>query len=144
MSEMLKILKCCGNVTHLSLPALDDSNSRKPDEELKEALQKMEHLTSLSVHCYGSFLPYITLIVPLKELTIHSAVIYPSFSTLLKYYPKANSKESGFKGSIEKWVANGFSPQNLNIIVDSSSQYEGQAYCRKFLLASWARWNYSV
>ena len=120
MSEVLKILQYCSNVTHLSLPALDHSNSHDPDEELKETVQKMKHLiitsNSLSVHCHGTFLPYLTLTVPLKELTIH-ATIYSSLGSLTIIILH-NEEDS--KGSIEKWVANGFSPQNLNIVLDSS------------------------
>ena len=111
MSEVLKILQYCSNVTHLSLPVLDHPISHDPDEELKEAVQKMEHLTSLSIHCHDSFLPYLTLTAPLKELTIHAA----NLGSHALLYRKGDSK-----GSIEKWVANGFSPQNLNIVLDSS------------------------
>ena len=136
MSEMLKILQYCGNVTHLTLPALDHSNSHDPDKQLKEAVQKMEHLTSLSVHCHGSFLPYLTLTVPLKELTIYAAISSSGSLTVLH-------REEDSKRSIEKWVANGFSPQNLNIILDSS-WYSAQIFYREFLLASWARWNSQI
>ena len=138
MSEVLKILQYCSNVTHLSLPPLDHSNSHDPDEELKEAVQKMEHLTSLSVHCHSVFLPYLTLTVPLKELTIHAAIYSSSSGSLTILHHKEDSK-----GSIEKWVANGFSPQNLNIVLDSS-WYSAQAFYREFLLASWARWNSQI
>ena len=76
MSEVLKILQCCGNVTHLSLPALaHDHSSHDPDEELKEIIQKMAHLTLLSVHYYRSFKPYLTLMVPLKQLTIYAHLL---------------------------------------------------------------------
>ena len=143
MSEVLKILQCCSNVTHLSLPALDHLNHRcsiphYPDEELKEAVQKMEQLTSLNVHCYDSFLPFLTLTVPLKELTIHAAIYNNS---LYKSLTIDCSQKA--MGSIEKWVANGFSPQILNIVLDIS-WYSEQVCYREFLLASWARWNSQV
>ena len=200
MSEVVKILQYCGNVTHLSLPAVDYSIShgddldeelkpvirkmvhlvvsnayyhhsfqptlklsskeyRKfsqycgdvaqlpdldsiprgddPDEELSEAIQKMEHLAVLNVHCHGSFQPYLTLKIPLKELTIHAA-IYSSLRSLTIVY-----REKDSKGSIERWVENGFSPPNLNIVLDSS-WYSAQAWYREFLLAAWARWNSQV
>ena len=138
-SEVLKILQCCGNVTHLSLPALDHSTSScDPGHDLKKVIQKMKHLTSLNVHCRGSFRPYLTLTVPLKELTIY-AVICSSWGPLAK---PLHRKED-FKRSIEKWVTIGFSPQNLNIILDSS-WYSAQIFYREFLLASWTRWNSKI
>ena len=47
MSEVLKILQYCGNVTHLSLPALAYAYSHDPDEKLNKVMQKTEYLTSL-------------------------------------------------------------------------------------------------
>ena len=139
MSEVLKILQYCGNVTHLSLPALDHSNSHNPDEKLKKVIQKMKKITSLNVCCHSaSFLPCLTLTLPLKELTIHTA-IYSSWGPLaIPIHCKKDSKRN-----IKKWVANGFSPQNLNIILDSS-WYSAQVFYREFLLASWARWNSQI
>ena len=94
MSEMLKILQYCNNVMHLNLPALDHSNSHDPDEESKGAVQKIKHLTSLS---YCSFLPYLTLTVPLKELTIH-APIYSLFGSLtIKHREAMESIKSGWQ-----------------------------------------------
>ena len=137
MSEVLKILQCCGNVTHLSLPALaHDHSSHDPDEELKEVIQKMEHLTSLSVHCYHSFKPYLTLMVPLKQLTIHAVISSSGSLTIIH-------RREDSEGSIEKWVANGFCPQNLNIVLDSS-WYSALGFYREFLLASWMRWNSQI
>ena len=94
MSEVLKILQYCSNVTHLSLPVLDHPISHDPDKELKEAVQKMEHLTSLSVHCHGSFLPYFTLTVPLKELTIHAVSYSSSSGSLAILHREEDSQEN--------------------------------------------------
>ena len=143
MSEVLKILQYCSNVTHLSLPVLDHPISHDPDEELKEAIQKMEHLTSLSVHCHGSFLPYLTLTVPLKELTIHTTMY--SLSGSLTILHREESCLSSISYYIKWLVENGFSPQNLNIVLDSS--YDSTwAFDRETfkLLAFWATWNSQI
>ena len=64
---------------------------------------------------------------------------FPHRDHLLYYIVKRILREV----RIEKWVANGFSPQNLNIILDSS-WYSAQIFYREFLLASWARWNSQI
>jgi len=55
ISEMMKMLQCCNNVTHLILPALDHLNSpfdSHEDEQLMKVIQEMKHLKVLNIHCY--------------------------------------------------------------------------------------------
>ena len=139
MSQMVKILQYCDNVTHLCLPAIDHTNAhgRDPDEALIEAIQKLEDLAVLNVHCHGSFQPYLTLKIPLKELTIHAAIYDESRERTILHRKDESQK------SIEKWVTNGFSPPNLNIVLDSS-WYSALIWYREYLLATWARWNTQI
>ena len=61
-SEVAKVLQYCRNVTHLSLPALDDVGSRDDsDRQLQKAIQKLKHLKVLQIHCDSTFQPYLNL-----------------------------------------------------------------------------------
>ena len=101
ISEMAKILHYCSNLTHLSLPVLDCSESlNDPDDQLWEAIQGMEYLEVLKVFCCGSYQPYLKLKMALKELTVHTVIC----------------SEKDIKG-FQNWMINGFNLPDINIIV---------------------------
>lgn len=121
MSEMAKMLQCCRNLTHLSLPAL---NSPHGDEQLKEAIQEMKYLEVLSIHCYDSFQPYFNLRIKLKELTIHTLIPSNKYIEIT-----------------EEWS---FDPPNLNIVILNGSMHSTLIKFREFLLSAWLRWNSQI
>ena len=131
MSEMASLLQYCCNLTHLSLSAVDHSVSSRVgevlEEQLRETIQKMKYLEVLNIHCYGSYQPYLTLKMGLKELTVYAVI----------------RSEEDIKAS-QNWMRNGFSPPNLNIVVLDGSIYSTLIRFRKFLLPAWARWNSQI
>ena len=127
ISEMAKILKYCSNLTHLSLPVLDYSESlNDPDDQLWEAIQRMKCLEVLKVFCCSSYQPYLKLKMALRELTVHT-VIY----------------DKDIKG-FQNWMMNGFNPPNLNVTVLNGSIYSAVRRLREFLLDAWPNWNVQV
>ena len=132
------MLHYCSNLTHLSLPVLDHSKSLidgadGPDDQLREAIQRMKSLEVLKVYCCSSCQPYLDLKMALKELTVHTVI---------------NSEED-IKG-FQNWMINGFNPPNLNVIVLNRSIYSAMMNdsvmirLREFLLAAWPKWNVQV
>ena len=130
ISEMAKILHYCSNLTHLSLPVLDYSESlNDPDDQLWEAIQQMKYLEVLKVYCCSSYQPYLKLKMALKELTVNTVI-------------RSEKNMEGF----QNWMMNGFKPPNLNIIILNSSinTYSALIMLREFLLAAWPKWNVRV
>ena len=128
ISEMAKILHYCSNLTHLSLPVLDYSESlNDPDNQLWEAIQRMKYLEVLKVYCCSSYQPYLKLKMALKELTVYTVI---------------DSVED-IKG-FQNWMMNSFNPPNLNIILLNSSIYPTMNRLREFLLDAWPKWNVQV
>ena len=127
-SEMAKILHYCSNLTHLSLPVLDYSESlNDPDDQLGEAIQQMKYLEALKVYCCSSYQPYLKLKIALKGLTVHTVI-------------RSEKDIHGF----QNWMMNGFKPPNLNIIVLNGSMYPAMIMLREFLLAAWPKWNVRI
>ena len=128
ISEMEKILHYCSNLTHLSLPVLDYSESlNDPDDQLWEAIQRMKYLKVLKVCCCSSYQPYLKLKIALRELTVNTMI----------------DSEKDIKG-FQNWMMNGFNPPNLNIILLNGSIYPAMIRLREFLLAAWPKWNIQV
>ena len=130
--EMAKMLRYCSNLTHLSLPVLDHSKSLngggdRPDDQLREAIQRMKYLEVLKVYCCSSYQPYLALKMALKELTVHTII----------------HSEEDVKG-FQMWMMNGFNPPNLNVIVPNGNIYSPMIMLRKFLLGTWPKWNVRV
>ena len=127
MSEMVKMLQYCNNVTHLNLPALDHWSSHS-DAQLRERIQQMKHLEVLTVHCRaGSFQPYLNLKTTLKELTICTVI---------------QSKEDIH--TFKDWKMNEFTPPNLNIIVLTGSMCSTLAKFKEYLVTTWSVWNSQI
>ena len=129
VSEMAKMLYCCSNLTHLSLPVLDHSKNLNgggdgPDDQLREAIQRMNYLEVLKVYCCSSCQPYLGLKMALKELTVHTVI----------------HSEEDVKG----WMMNGFNPPNLNVIVLNGSIYSAMIRLRQYLMRTWPNWNVQV
>ena len=124
MSEMVKILQYCSNLTHLNLPGLSFCRDES-DVLLKEAIREMRHLEVLKIHCpwHRSLWQYLNLNVPLQELTIYIVKL---------------SKES--MEASKTWMENGFIPPKLNIVSMQGSFLR----FREFLNYTWYRWNYQV
>ena len=132
VSEMAKMLHYCSNLTHLSLPVLDHSKSLNgggdgPDDQLREAIQRMKYLEVLKVYCCSSYQPYFDLKMALKELTVHTII----------------HSEKVIEG-FQIWMMNGFNPPNLNVIVPNGNIYSPMITLRKFLLGTWPKWNVRV
>ena len=122
--QMAEMLQFCSNLTHLSLPALDYSNSSfdtNPDEQLRRSIQEMKHLEVLTIHCYTSVKPYLSLKTALKELTIYTVI---------------HSKESIVV--FKDWMTNGFNPPKLNILLHSSSMDVALRTFRNVLVPVWS------
>ena len=129
ISIMTKILQYCSNLTHLSLPALGDLNSRKGNfEQLRESIQEMKYLEMLTIYCHADSIQlYLNLQTALKELTIHTVV-------------RSKNDVKAF----QNWMTNGFTPPNLNIVVHKGSMYGAIDSFRKFLLPAWPVWNSQI
>ena len=131
MSEMVKMLQYCNNVTHLNLAALDHSSSQGvySDTQLRERIQQMKHLEVLAVHCHaaGSFQPYLNLKTTLKELTIYMVI-----------QVKKDIR------SFEDWKMNKFIPPNLNIIVFTKSVYSILRMFQEYFMTTWPVWNSQI
>ena len=144
-SEMAKMLHYCSNLTHLSLPVLDHSKSLNltqfslpvvdnseslngggdgPDDQLREAIQRMKYLEVLKVYGCSSCQPYLDLKMALKELTVHTMI---------------HSKED-----IKGWMMNCFNPPNLNVIVLNGSIYSAMIRLREYLMHNWPNWNVQI
>ena len=129
VSEMAKMLHYCSNLTHLSLPVLDhlknlNGGGDGPDDQLREAIQRIKCLEVLKVYCCGSCQPYLDLKMALKELTVHTII----------------DSEEDIKG-FQIWMMNGFNPPILNVIVLNGNVYSAMIKLREFLLAAWPKWN---
>ena len=132
VSEMAKMLRYCSNLTHLSLPDLDHSKrlnggGDRPDDQLREAIQRMKYLEVLKVYCCSSYQPYLDLKMALKELTVHTII----------------HSEKDIEG-FQMWMMNGFNPPNLNVIIPNGNIYSPMIMLRKFLLGTWPKWNIQV
>ena len=128
VSGMVKALQHCRNITYLNLPALDYvKRFDDVDMQLRKTIEGMEHLEVLNIHCATSFQPYLNLKIKLKELTIRTVI---------------RSMED-IEGT-QDWVANGFTPLNLNIVVLDGSIYPAMTSCKEFLLSVWLEWNSKV
>ena len=129
LMQMAEMLQFCSNLTHLSLPALDYSNSifDNLDEQLRRGIQEMKHLEVLTIHCYTSVKPYLSLKTALKELTIYTVI---------------RSKESVVV--FIDWMMNGFNPPKLNIILHSSSINVTLRTFGGVLMSVWSRWNSQI
>ena len=129
LMQMAEMLQFCSNVTHLSLPALDHSNSSSDDsgEQLRRSIQEMKHLEVLTIHCYTSVKPYLSLKTALKELTIYTVI---------------RSKE-GIE-VFRDWMMNGFNPPKLNIILCNSSMDVALRTFRNVLMPVWSTWNSQI
>ena len=127
--QMAEMLQFCSNLTHLSLPALDHSNSSSDDsgEQLRRSIQEMKHLEVLTIHCYTSVKPYLSLKTALKELTIYTVI---------------RSKE-GIE-VFRDWMMNGFNPPKLNIILCSNSMDVALRTFRNVLMPVWSTWNSQI
>ena len=127
VSGMVKVLQHCSILTYLNLPALDYVKCFDDvDIQLRKTIEEMEHLEVLNIHCATSFRPYLNLKIKLKELTIRTVI--------------CSSKD--FEGT-QDWVANGFTPLNLNIVMLSGSVYPA-TICKDILLSTWPKWNSKV
>ena len=131
MSEMVKMLQYCNNITNLNLPALDHWSSRGiySDTQLRKCIQQMKHLEVLTVYCHaGLFQPYLNLSKStLKELTICTVI---------------QSKKD--IRTFKDWKMNEFIPPNLNVIVLTGSMYSTLRTFRKYLVAAWPVWNSEI
>ena len=129
LMQMAEMLQFCSNLTHLSLPALDHSNSSSDDsgEQLRRSIQEMKHLEVLTIHCYTSVKPYLSLKTALKELTIYTVI---------------RSKE-GIE-IFRDWMMNGFNPPKLNIILCNSSMDVALRTFRNVLMPVWSTWNSQI
>ena len=129
MSEMVKVLQYCCNLTHLNLPSLDYAVNCPDDVDakLKKTIEEMEHLEVLNIHCATTFRPYLHLKIKLKELTIRSVI---------------HSKKD-IEGTLD-WATNGFTPPNLNIVVLNGSIFSAMERFKEFLLAAWPKWNSQI
>ena len=133
MSEMVKMLQYCNNVTHLNLPALDHWSSHS-DAQLRECIQQMKYLEVLTVHCHaaGSFQPYLNLKTTLKELTIYTVI------------PCAVIQVKKDIQTFEDWKMNKFIPPNLNIIVLTKSVYSTLRKFQEYFITNWPVWNSQI
>ena len=95
--------------------------------QFREAIQSLKYLEALTIRCYGSYQPYLTLNMTLKELTVYIVI----------------HSEEDIKAS-EHWMKNGFSPPNLNIVVLNGSIYSMLIRFQEFLLPAWCRWNSQI
>ena len=131
MSEMVKMLQYCNNITNLNLPALDHWSSRGiySDTQLRKCIQQMKHLEVLTVYCHaGLFQPYLNLSKStLKELTICTVI---------------QSKKD--IRTFKDWKMNEFIPPNLNVIVLTGSMYSTLRTFWKYLVAAWPVWNSEI
>ena len=129
LMQMAEMLQFCSNLTHLSLPALDHSNSSSDDsgEQLRRSIQEMKHLEVLTIHCYTSVKPYLSLKTALKELNIYTVI---------------RSKE-GIE-VFRDWMMNGFNPPKLNIILCNSSMDVALRTFRNVLMPVWSTWNSQI
>ena len=132
ISEMVKMLQYCSNVTHLNLAALDHSSSQGiySDTQLREQIQQMKHLEVLTVHCHaGSFQPYLNLKTTLKELTIYMVI-------------QVKKEIQTF----EDWKTNEFIPPNLNIIVLTKRMhiFSTLGMFQEYFMTSWPVWNSQI
>ena len=130
VSKMAQMLHYCSNLIHLSLPVLDHSSLNGggdgPDDQLREAIQRMKYLEVLKVYCCSSCQPYLDLKMALKELTVY---------TVIRSY-------EDIKG-FQIWMMNGFNPPNLNVVLNGSIN-SAMIKLRDFLLAAWPKWNAQV
>jgi len=129
-SEMMKMLQCCNNLTHLNLPPLDHADRYFAEQVIMKSMQKMKHLQVLSIHCYHSLQPYLNLRVNLEKLTTHTQFAFKKYSNIF-----------------ENWMSNGFIPPNLNFVLDYSTTLRCSMLIgslKNFLLDAWPIWNSQI
>ena len=117
-SKLMRILSHCNNVTQLCLP----SETKLDSEQLKTAVQRMNHLEKLEVRLtFG--IKSLLQINGLKELTVH----LPAYCFMLCH---AVARE---------WVLHGFNPCSFNIVIELFYNQLGRSFMR-----SWSQWNSSL
>jgi len=117
-SKLMKMISHCSNVTQLSLP----SETKLDSEQLKNAVQRMNHLEKLEVRLKSNVKPLLQ-VDGLKELTIH----LPAYCFMLCH---AVARE---------WVSHGFNPCSFNICIELFYTQLGRNFMR-----SWSQWNSSL
>jgi len=100
-SKLLEMINCCGNLTHLTLPAVTELDS----DELKYAVQHMSSLEKLEVRINSNIKPLL-LIVGLKQLTIHVIENDDDEDMLCQMCQMC----------ITQWLVGGFVPPNLVLV----------------------------
>ena len=96
-SKLFKMMACCSKVTQLILP----TRAKLDTEQLKVAVQHMEHLEKLEVYLIDEYVdPLLQIEGRPKELTVH----IPPKSQILCFV------------LLTEWVQNNFMPHDLNIV----------------------------
>ena len=111
-STLIEILSHCKNVTQLSLP----SGTKIDSEELRLAVQHMEHLESLEAQLSTDIKPLLK-IGGLKELTVHVPEEYHSLCTPW----------------VEEWMKKCCIPCNFNLITERFDFYEEISFLESLL-----------
>lgn len=119
-SKLVKFLKYCNNVTHLSL----SEQTTLSLEQLTKALQHMKHLSALKIRLGVSISRLLQVTSSLKDLTI---------------YIRRHETDDWFLHILHEWVVTDNAPKNLSVIA-----FEYQNSLLSSLLHDWSRWNADV
>ena len=119
-STAMKMLRCCCNVTEVTLGMCLNG------DEVKEVVEKMEHLRKLEI-CHNISKPSKPIIAAAGCANLEKLVLH-------------GMHDFGGTECLSEWVHFGFQPRNLSIVLNKFTKPSSLRY----MLKRWSQWNSQI